>query len=63
MAILHNVNSMTHVFNELKSEGYDIKEEDMSGFSPYRTEHFSRLGSFELNLKRKVAPMDYTLDL
>lgn len=63
MAILHNVNSMTHVFNQLKSEGYDIQEEDMSGFSPYRTEHFSRLGSFELNLKRKVAPIDYSLNL
>lgn len=61
MSILHNTNAMTEMFNQLRSEGYDITLEDMANTSPYRCEHFGRLGSFGLNLKRKVAPMQFDL--
>ena len=63
MAALYNVNAMTQIFNDLKMEGYPITKELMSEFSPYHTEHFGRLGRFELNLKRKVNPLGYELQV
>ena len=35
----------------------------MAGFSPYRTDHLGRLGSFNLDLSRKVMPMEHTFVL
>ena len=61
MAILYNVNAMTQVFNDLKAEGYPITEDIMAGCSPYHTEHLGRLGSFELDMGRKVKPLSYKL--
>lgn len=63
IAILYNVNAMTQVFNELKAEGYPITKGIMAGFSPYHTEHLGRLGSFELDLGRKVKPLGYELEV
>ena|SRR3972149_3564671 len=62
-AILYNVNAMTEIFNQLKQEGHDIKREHMAGFSPYRTDHYGRLGSFELNLSKKVKEMAFDLEI
>ncbi|MBL4869084.1 MAG: Tn3 family transposase [Pseudomonadales bacterium] len=61
MSILHNVNAMTEIFNDLKSEGYDITLEDMAKTSPYRSEHLGRLGSFGLDLDREVIPARFDL--
>ena len=60
-AILYNVNAMTEVFNQLKSEGYNITRDIMAAFSPYHTEHLGRLGSFELDLTKQVKPMTFEL--
>lgn len=60
-AILYNVNAMTEVFNQLKSEGHNITRDHMAAFSPYHTEHLGRLGSFELDLTRQVKPMTFEL--
>ncbi|EDY86699.1 transposase [gamma proteobacterium HTCC5015] len=60
-AILYNVNAMTEVFNQLKSEGHNITREHMAAFSPYHTEHLGRLGSFELDLTKQVRPMTFEL--
>jgi len=54
---------MTKVFNRLKVEGFEIDEEDMAGFSPYRTEHLGRLGSFNLDMQRSVEPMNHDLHI
>jgi TnpA family transposase len=63
ISILYNVNEMTKVFNRLKFEGFEIDEEDMAGFSPYRTEHLGRLGSFNLDMQRSVEPMNHELHI
>src|SRR5690606_21880430 len=60
-AILYNVNAMTEVFNQLKSEGHNITRDHMAAFSPYHTEHLGRLGSFELDLTKQVRPMTFEL--
>jgi TnpA family transposase len=62
IAILYNVNAMTEAFNQLKSEGYNITKAQMASFSPYHTEHFGRLGSFELDLSKKAKPMMFELE-
>ena len=62
IAILYNVNAMTEAFNQLKSQGYDVTKAQMASFSPYHTEHFGRLGSFELDLSKKAKPMMLELE-
>ncbi len=59
MVILHNVNAMTKVLNNLKEEGYKLTDELIAGLAPYRTEHIKRLGDYILNLARKIQPMDF----
>lgn len=59
VAILYNTNAMIQVFNELREEGHDIKREHMANLSPYHTAHLGRLGSFELDLTKKVVPIGY----
>ncbi len=60
-AILYNVNAMTEVFNQMRSEGHNITRDHMAAFSPYHTEHLGRLGSFELDLTKQVKPMTFEL--
>lgn len=59
--ILYNVNAMTEVFNQLKSEGHNITRDLMAAFSPYHTEHLGRLGGFELDLTKQVKQMSFEL--
>jgi len=61
IAALHNVNSMTKIFNDLRAEGYPLTVELIAGLSPYHTEHYGRLGSFDLKLSRKVKPLYFGL--
>jgi TnpA family transposase len=61
IAALHNVNAMTKIFNDLKKEGYPLTDELMAGCSPYHTDHYGRLGSFDPDLNRKVVPLKYGL--
>jgi TnpA family transposase len=62
-AILYNVNAMTEVFNQLKQEGHNVTREHMAGFSPYHSDHYGRLGSFELNVPKKVKAMAFDLEI
>jgi TnpA family transposase len=61
IAALHNVNSMTKIFNDLREEGYPLTDELIAGSSPYHTENYGRLGSFNLNLNRKAQPLNFEL--
>lgn len=62
IVILYNTNAMTKVFNELKEEGVEISTEHMAKFSPYRTGHLGRLGSFNLDLNKEFQPMSHKLN-
>lgn len=63
VAILYNVNAMTEVFNQLKTEGHNITREHMASFSPYHAEHLGRLGSFEVDLSKTFKPMAFELEI
>lgn len=60
LVILHNVEQMTRVLAELRQDGADISPEVLAGLSPYRTSHINRFGDYTLDLKREVAPIDFT---
>ncbi|MDE1465851.1 Tn3 family transposase [Spartinivicinus poritis] len=59
LVILHNVNNMTRVLNELKKEGFDITTELVAGLAPYRTYHLNRFGDYSLHLGRQIEPMNF----
>lgn len=59
LVILHNVNAMTQVLNELKQEGFKITDRLVAGLAPYRTSHINRLGDYILNLQRAIKPMNF----
>lgn len=63
LVILYNVDEMTRVLDELLQEGYPIDEELLQAFSPYRTEHINRFGSYTLDSDRKVSPLNYNIKL
>ncbi|KLD74973.1 transposase, partial [Xanthomonas hyacinthi DSM 19077] len=60
LVILHNVEQMTSVLTQLRAEGRDVSPEVLSGLSPYRTSHINRFGDYTLDLKREVAPIDFS---
>ncbi len=63
LLIFHNVNTMTHVLNELIEEGYEVTEEIMSFLAPYRTEHYNRFGTLDLRFDKVPEPLSDTLYL
>lgn len=60
LVILHNVEQMTRVLAELRQDGATISPEVLAGLSPYRTSHINRFGDYTLDLKREVAPIDFS---
>ena len=60
LVILHNVEQMTRVLAELRQDGANISPEVLAGLSPYRTSHINRFGDYTLDLKREVAPIDFS---
>jgi len=60
LVILHNVEQMTRVLAELRQDGASISPEVLAGLSPYRTSHINRFGDYTLDLKREVAPIDFS---
>src|SRR3546814_16158723 len=60
LVILHNVGQMTRVLAELRQDGANISPEGLAGLSPYRTSHINRFGDYTLDLKREVAPIDFS---
>jgi TnpA family transposase len=63
MIMLYNVDGMTRVFNDLAKEGYEITEELIDAFAPYRTEHINRFGSYSQHLKRELLPLQHQLNV
>jgi TnpA family transposase len=59
LVILHNVNGMTTILNELKQEGFEMTEELVAGLAPYRTSHLNRFGDYSLDLSRDIDPMNF----
>ncbi len=41
------------IFQELVDEGYAITPEIIANFSPYRTEHLNRFGSYDVRFDQK----------
>ncbi|MCP3921756.1 MAG: transposase [Desulfobacterales bacterium] len=62
LTILHNVHSMTNIFNDLQNEGYDITEEIVSNFAPYRNGHLNRFGKIKLQFDRIPEPLVNDID-
>jgi len=54
---------MTKIINELKSEGYNVTHEILSGLSPYRTNHINRYGKYSLDSDREVDILNSDLSL
>lgn len=63
MIMLYNVDGMTRVFNDLAKEGYEITEELIDTFAPYRTEHINRFGSYSKHLNRELLPLQHLLNV
>jgi TnpA family transposase len=60
LVILHNVNAMTGVLNELEQyDGIEITKELVAGLGPYRMNHLNRFGHYSLTLGRKVEVMNF----
>jgi TnpA family transposase len=63
LVVFHNVVSMTRIFQELVNEGYTITPEILAKFSPYRTEHLNRFGSYDVRFDQEPLPITETLRL
>jgi len=57
LVVFHNVVSMTRIFQELVDEGYMITPEIIANFSPYRTEHLNRFGSYDVRFDQEPLPV------
>ena len=57
LVVFHNVVSMTRIFQELVDEGYTITPEIIANFSPYRTEHLNRFGSYDMRFDQQPPPI------
>lgn len=62
MVILYNVQWMSRKLKELQAKRHPINAEVLQALSPYRREHVNRLGSYLLDLQRKVPPLDPSID-
>jgi len=60
MVILYNVSEMTKVLVKLKKSGnIEITSELLGHLNPYRKSHLNRFGSYLLDTKRKINPLEY----
>ena len=62
MVILYNVQWMSLKLKELQRKGHPVDAGVLEALSPYRKDHINRLGSYLLDLQRKVPPLDPTID-
>ena len=59
LIIFHNVQSMTKAFREIEEQGeIELNPELLGLFSPYRTNHISKFGTYELR-DREVADLEH----
>jgi hypothetical protein len=45
---------MQQAINQLKAEGYEIKEDDLKYLSPARYEHINPYGKYEFNVEEEL---------
>jgi TnpA family transposase len=62
LTILHNVQTMTKILNDLKNEGYTITDEIASHFAPYRNGHINRFGKIDLKFDHIPEPLAPNID-
>ena len=62
MVILYNVQWMSRKLKELQAKRHPVDADVLEALSPYRREHVNRLGSYLLDLQRKVPPLDPTIN-
>lgn len=62
MVILYNVQWMSRRLKDLQARGHPVDAEVLQVLSPYRRDHINRLGSYLLDLNRKVPPLDPSID-
>ena len=54
--ILQNVIDMSKIVADLRTEGWNISEEDLSFLSPYLTPGVKRFGEYGLDFDRDLEP-------
>ncbi len=59
MVILYNVSQMTDILIKIQNEGkIEITQDLLAHLNPYRM-NLNRFGSYSLDVKRKVSPLDH----
>ncbi|MCU7800567.1 MAG: hypothetical protein KZQ70_10580 [gamma proteobacterium symbiont of Lucinoma myriamae] len=59
MVVLYNVNKMTEILIKLQNDGkVEITPDILAHLNPYR-KNLNRFGSYSLDIKRKVSPLDH----
>jgi TnpA family transposase len=62
LTVLHNVQTMMKILNDLKNEGYTITEQMASYFAPYRNSHINRFGKIDLKFDQIPEPLTPSID-
>lgn len=55
--IFQNVVDISHVLQQLITEGYPVKREDVAALSPYLTRHIKRFGDYFIDLSAPPQPL------
>jgi TnpA family transposase len=63
LVILHNVQTVTQVINELSDEGTTVDSKTLSLMSPYLTAHINRFGDYRIDPERKPSPFRHNLNV
>ena len=59
--IFYNTCMLTHIIEDLISEGYIIEDATLSSLSPFLTNHINRFGKYKLDLERKPIEIKYDI--
>jgi TnpA family transposase len=56
--IFQNVVDLTEILQQLQSEGYLLKREDVACLSPYLTSHIKRFGDYTIDMNAVPPPLN-----
>ncbi|BDD02360.1 Tn3 family transposase [Persicobacter psychrovividus] len=59
--MLHNVQQLTQIIKDLRSDNNTITEPMLQSLSPYMTDHIRRYGDFVLNIDNVPEPLVYEM--